>query len=445
MSSPIPPTDGAVTTAVDYLHAQAQLEKEAEEVLPGKFDHCTYGLGYIHQPVYVCLTCMRHHQETSKPIATQPVAAPQVSIPLHSTVGPAAGGSRNKDIATPIGPTPSKLAKLVQGLDLASAAGICYSCSIACHASHEVIELFNKRHFRCDCGSRRMAPSQCSLEPKPTITNDGNQYSHNFIGRYCWCDQLYDPSVEDRVMFQCAVCCDWFHDTCIGQLPPGSEFDEFICDRCTTAYPILLQNCQSKLIQAGQVDPATHKVIAFKAQGSETASPTTTPTAEASNGTQDDDPANDTDERPAKRSRPDPATGRNASPNRLRCKLSEVTAASNPYIHPNVLFCRDGWRQDLCRCAACFAKLQKYGLAFILDEDDPHVPEKDTDSATSLFDCGMKALSSLDHVEAMEGIRAYTRFRDELKAYLQPFAESGKVVTDHDIRAFFEARKSSLP
>ncbi|KAJ1970022.1 hypothetical protein H4R34_006109, partial [Dimargaris verticillata] len=317
MSSPIRPTDGAVTTAVDYLHAQAQLEKEAEEVLPGKFDHCTHGLGYIHQPVYVCLTCMRHHQDTVKPAATQASAATQEGTLPSLT----ADGTNNGDSTTSIVPAPSKLAKLVHGLGLASAAGICYSCSIACHASHEVIELFNKRHFRCDCGSRRTAPSQCSLEPKPTATNDENHYSHNFIGRYCWCDQLYDPSEEDRVMFQCAVCCDWFHDTCIDKMPPGAEFDEFICDHCTTTYPILLQNCQSKLIQAGQVDPMTHKVVALQACIIETGSSITIPTTGVPSGSLGDEPTNGADARPAKRPRPDPVTSSSTSPIKLHCKL----------------------------------------------------------------------------------------------------------------------------
>jgi E3 ubiquitin-protein ligase UBR7 len=91
-------------------------------VLPGRFDSCTYNLGYVKQSVYACLTC------------------------THDTKTP---------------------------------AGFCYGCSISCkhflgwrtktlfkgaslmsnsdtgHGSHDVLELFVKRKFRCDCGGSK--------------------------------------------------------------------------------------------------------------------------------------------------------------------------------------------------------------------------------------------------------------------------------------------------
>src|SRR4051812_7651341 len=66
-------------------------------------------------------------------------------------------------------------------------AGICYSCSISCHGSHgELVELFSKRNFVCDCGTTRMPKSSCDLrkaqneEPAP-----GNSYNQNFHNRFC--------------------------------------------------------------------------------------------------------------------------------------------------------------------------------------------------------------------------------------------------------------------
>ncbi|KAJ1853647.1 hypothetical protein LPJ76_004625 [Coemansia sp. RSA 638] len=46
----------AIVTACGYLTAQADLEREAAEVLSGKFDECTFDQGYVHQPLYACLT-----------------------------------------------------------------------------------------------------------------------------------------------------------------------------------------------------------------------------------------------------------------------------------------------------------------------------------------------------------------------------------------------------
>lgn len=115
-------------TALDYIQKQEELEREAREALPGKFEKCTFPLGYIRQPVYACKTCD-------------------------------------------------------------SLSGMCYSCSMSCHADHELLELFAKRHFRCDCGLLdKFDNHPCSLTiPAKKIikTNDENKYNHNFRGFYC--------------------------------------------------------------------------------------------------------------------------------------------------------------------------------------------------------------------------------------------------------------------
>lgn len=87
----------ATITLQEFLEQEAELEAAAIEALPGKFDECTYGQGYINQPVFVCLSCVKHGEE----------------------------------------------------------AGICYSCSIACHTQCELIELMGRRSFRCDCGNSK--------------------------------------------------------------------------------------------------------------------------------------------------------------------------------------------------------------------------------------------------------------------------------------------------
>lgn len=127
-----------VMTAQDYIDRQTALEKEAQEVLPGKFEKCTFEQGYIRQPLYACKTC----------------------------TGP--------------GDEPS---------------GMCYSCSIACHSDHELLELFPKRNFRCDCGvPGKFGGSSCELtkgQQKAAAVNNQNTYNHNFKGLYCRCVFLY--------------------------------------------------------------------------------------------------------------------------------------------------------------------------------------------------------------------------------------------------------------
>lgn len=127
-----------IVTAIDIVDQQAALEKEANEILPGKFEVCTFDKGYIRQPVYACKTCSHDNNEP---------------------------------------------------------AGMCYSCSIACHADHELLELFAKRNFRCDCGVDSKFgghPCQLSSQSKQqTASNDGNTYGHNFFGHYCRYESSY--------------------------------------------------------------------------------------------------------------------------------------------------------------------------------------------------------------------------------------------------------------
>ena len=33
--------------------------------------------------------------------------------------------------------------------------GICLACSYHCHEGHELVELYTKRNFKCDCGTKR--------------------------------------------------------------------------------------------------------------------------------------------------------------------------------------------------------------------------------------------------------------------------------------------------
>lgn len=109
-------------------------------------------------------------------------------------------------------------------------SGICYSCSIQCHSDHDLVELFTKRNFRCDCGTTRMASfGGCNLRKNFDSLDtpaDTNVYNHNFEGKFCVCDREYVPEKEEGVMFQCLVgdACgeDWFHEECILGIPYGS-------------------------------------------------------------------------------------------------------------------------------------------------------------------------------------------------------------------------------
>ncbi|KAL8947955.1 MAG: hypothetical protein Q9222_005814 [Ikaeria aurantiellina] len=171
-------------TALEFIDGQLQLEADAREALPYAFDHCTQPLGSLRQNLFSCLTC------------NPPPRSPS-------------------DSYTP--------------------AGVCYSCSIACHGEHELVELFNRRNFTCDCGTTRLpAESPCTLRIDPATgvkgpvhsqpTAQGNTYNQNFRNRFCGCGELYNAHTEKGTMFQCLGLAgegdrgcgeDWWHPECV--------------------------------------------------------------------------------------------------------------------------------------------------------------------------------------------------------------------------------------
>ncbi|KAK7746381.1 hypothetical protein SLS53_002340 [Cytospora paraplurivora] len=166
-----------------------QLEADAREALPYSIEDCTKDLGALRQSVFSCLTC---------------------------------------------NPTPTK------STDPYNAAGICYACSVQCHGEHQLVEIFAKRNFTCDCGTTRLpATSPCSLRLNPTTNTKGgvhseepsasNKYNQNFRNRFCVCECDYDPFQQKGTMYQCLGLgthetggCgeDWYHPGCAMGLGP---------------------------------------------------------------------------------------------------------------------------------------------------------------------------------------------------------------------------------
>ncbi|ORZ40168.1 hypothetical protein BCR44DRAFT_1509467 [Catenaria anguillulae PL171] len=172
---------------------------------------CSYNQGYIYQPVFACRTC-----------------------------------------------TPS-----VDGID-PDPAGFCLGCSMTCHKGHDVLELYLKRNFRCDCGTARYAASgqpKCHLTPKPPGTvNEKNEYNHNYLGRYCTCDEFFEFSTLQSYMKQCLGCQDWFHRDCMPNAPEtAQEYGMLICEACVKKHglhnwkPLCVQFKQSVCLTQGTV------------------------------------------------------------------------------------------------------------------------------------------------------------------------------------------------
>lgn len=115
-------------------------------------------------------------------------------------------------------------------------AGVCLACTYKCHEGHDLVELYTKRNFRCDCGTSKILSIRCKLDPMKMEDNELNTYNQNFSGVYCTCHRPY-PDPEDTIddeMIQCILCEDWYHFRHLeSDVPDVNAFEEMICSGCT--------------------------------------------------------------------------------------------------------------------------------------------------------------------------------------------------------------------
>ncbi|XP_053970701.1 putative E3 ubiquitin-protein ligase UBR7 [Hylaeus volcanicus] len=328
-------------TMLDVLREEKQLEEDAYAVLGASDDkNCTYSKGYTRQALYACKTCC-----------------------------------------------PESIR-----------AAVCLACSFHCHEGHELVELYTKRHFRCDCGNSKFAGQKCNLDVTKDSANSENRYNHNFDGLYCICKRPY-PDPEDNVndeMLQCVVCEDWYHSMhleCEEGMPVDGAYDEMICAGCMRKNEFLWNYA------------AKYGVFAKREI--------------SSTGTQVE--CIDIENQPKGCTMP-----RKDSVNKVSSKGS--------------CFWSEGWRAALCTCKSCTMLYQEKNVTFLLDPTDSvHAYEEagKINSQESRYEKGMKALASLGRVEQLTAIEEYNNMKERLKQYLQKFAENKKVVREEDIKEFF--------
>ncbi|KAJ7267385.1 hypothetical protein C8J57DRAFT_364703 [Mycena rebaudengoi] len=409
-------------TLAEYVASQDELVKEAGLALPHQFSQCSYALGHIRQAVYLCLTC----------------------------------------------PEPR---------------GICSACSIACHTDHNQIELFPKRNFRCDCPTSAIA-HDCTLHTQKESENASNQYGQNFQAKFCRCGRPYDAKTERETMIQCLSCEDWFHESCCmlrtrpeprpptpepepepemntenvaddgasdassSGLPPplisSSDYDSFVCRTCVMAIPtlrrwagtpgaitVVRQDVSSPWTRLGDEKTSEQEPVVVADPDD---APPNTGTKRPSSP-----PA---DEPPSKRARGSADQCLAPPANTLAQEAyADATPDWDTALGTGDIFLTDNFRDRWCRCNSCLPSLEKH--PYLLEEEDTYEPPEDPDSGLSLEELGMRALERLPRERAIDGILAFNAMRDNLRDYLRPFAEEGKVVADADVQSFFEALKKT--
>lgn len=368
-------------TLTDYLFGENELHQKAKELMPWEPKSCTYNLGPKRQQIFACRT--------------------------HNNIG------------------------------------LCYSCSIRCHTSCDLVELFTKRHFTCDCGTERdnriQQDDQIRCEVRQNSNDDipamDNTYNQNYNGLFCDCHQEYDPD-STAIMLQCIMGLecneDWYHDYCIlglpmdavqrdqstedeyGQrlivgFPPLDQFDAYICWKCVKRYEYYFE----RLISHELADKLFHCKITHRS------------------GTKKDK----ADE-----------SEKNSSNDTKRARDSEDSNGTEYSI-----FLKADYGKVLKEIHDSFTNLSDKLYIFLdqivsflindepiyepNEEDKVEYKEEDTDTTdltTNLLQRSMK------REDAVRGIVAFQSLQDRLNSFLKPFAKDGKVVKEDDIKKFFE-------
>ncbi|EGG12423.1 uncharacterized protein MELLADRAFT_70616 [Melampsora larici-populina 98AG31] len=414
-------------TIPDLLIQQSSLESEAAEVLPFDCTRCTRSLGPLRQSIYSCLTC-NPPQET-------------------------------------------------QDSKTNSQAGICASCSINCHTDHQLVELFIRRNFLCDCGTKRCNEGKCELRLEDQNSEDEvenlNKYDHNFNGEFCICERgkKYDPETETEDMYQCLSCEDWRHASCLGGFPDPETWDDLICAKCVMGNPTIktmmekhaggpgtgmmigvpkeANKTDSAIEWYGQLIPSAsaEKVEEKGSDQLKEGSSSTTPLESTSqtiqvpqkrNLSEDDGP-----ESSEKRTCLEKPNINHTS--RCMAPFQNSTDSLLSRVNPSTvnIFLTAGWRQRWCKCLTCFQLLSQISWLGS-EEEEVWEPEDDQDSAKSLHELGMEAFKNLPQEHKIESLHAYNKLRDHMMSFLKPFAEKNLTVTEEAIKEFFSNEKEKI-
>lgn len=384
--------DGAETSYVtmeDILKEQEELEETSQAVLGGSDEkNCTYSKGYVdRQALYACLTCV-----------------PEARV------------------------------------DESKRSGVCLACSLQCHDNHELLELYTKRKFRCDCGGKRMPEVKCKLEPNKAEENSLNRYNQNFSGLYCSCHRPY-PDPEDDVadeMIQCIMCEDWYHMRHLDVDEPRNEktYAEMVCGKCMEANPFL-KNYVCKI--EDQNKTVLDDTVQVDVTGlDESVSTTATPATDEAGPSEPKQRRLDSSTVAGEESQKE-----KSSPSIDICTKPPLEEDTEKCYKKGATFWIEGWRKYLCQCKACCLLYKEHDAMYLLNEKDTvqyyeEVGKQRQDGASgSSYERGMQMLGQLDRLTQVDMLTEYNRMKDRLREHLAQFVTNQQVVTQADITEFF--------
>ncbi|PON69022.1 zinc finger protein [Trema orientale] len=390
----------------EYLKDVEEQELEADLVLGGdEGKECTYNNGYMkRQAIFSCLTC------------------------------------------TPDGN-----------------AGVCTACSLSCHDGHEIVELWTKRNFRCDCGNSKFGEVFCKLFPNKDVENAENSYNHNFKGSYCTCGRPYpDPEAEEQVeMIQCCICEDWFHEEHLGlessdEVPRDEEgeplYEDFICGACSGVFSFLRLYPQAiwaaEKQYAANISASKDKNVVEDAQsgcGSGGLENNISPKKDSAlvNAESESVPSDEGLLLGENSGKDIDLTPTIDVSTHATCALGVDLVVTSPNVERKPMFLSKSWRDVLCKCERCSDYYKEKGISFLLEKEDSiaeyekMAKQKREEKLQQQEGAELSLLNNLGHVEKMEILNGIADMKDEIRTFLESF-DSSKPITSDDVHQVFE-------
>ncbi|KAM7534987.1 hypothetical protein Aperf_G00000091895 [Anoplocephala perfoliata] len=373
-----------IITLKEYVDAEVESSARILGGAENGDDECTYPLGYLpRQAVYLCKTC-------------------------YDITG--------------------------------ERAGICFACSENCHEDHEIIELYTKRNFRCDCGNAKFnGASACQLFEDKDQQNALNAYNHNFEGLFCACKRPYpDPeNPNEEEMCQCCICEDWFHLEHIGiprGFKPAEHAVEVVCTECVKKHPFLwlfYYNHSKSELKEKENDEEEH--------------PAKKPRLDETLTSPDNTAGSMATELQSEKACRIPSVLSSCGVTKLDASTDEISKLEVDGLKfPSPLLWQNDWRSEtLCSCDSCKSRLKERDIDFLLDQKD---------KISEYMDVGLKryvdlrdeqeramerVLRDMPRPAAIEFAHNLVHFRESLAEFLLKESSKG-VITEARVLQFFE-------
>lgn len=317
-------------------------------------------------------------------------------------------------------------------------AGVCTACVLSCHDGHEVVELWTKRNFKCDCGNSKFGGFNCKLCSSKDDENIKNSYNQNFKGTYCICGRPYpDPEAEDQVeMIQCCICEDWYHENHLGldsadKIPREEDgeplYDEYICQDCSLIcsfldfYPPSIWATTKQKNAMITSDEETELGSKKQSENNENGVSVSAKAENSSNTLHDSEKKSS-----------------------AKCFLGrDLNNESNFIEKKRPMFLSKNWRGLLCQCNTCCEFYNKKSIGYLIDKEDTMqeyeriAKEKREEKLQKQEGAELKFFNTLDHVQKIEILNGISDMKNEFHSFLES-RDASKPITSDDVRCVFE-------